>query len=584
MQEKRASDQFNEFSEKAEQKSSSFAVKDHDELIDLYKFYQNIPDNEKVLMLVGGGTAALTYLYTQEIEPLYTHIIILGDRGYWDVASHRLGQPHHILALPHCPSDLFVDPAEHDESKGILPHESRSAYVHSQDFQARLTELEKTTLEALNKQGRKVFIARTARVKKIDRLEVGVFSLEIDRVSSPILANKVIVASGAGPARTLSPDLENLEEAKDMKTATFSPQVQERILNYTDILTPTVEKARNKDIFVYGGGATAAWAMEVADRIGKPLAWVAKNGFKEAVDTGSRVNAIIKRSREIQIEGGIENISYQNEPAPVGGKILVKVQTMNSAGSCCYRVDYLFNCIGQDVYEQNGIPEIISPDIQRKLFPYLDKNYVTGSDQRSMLGWSTNDGDLLIIGAAHATYYNRDHQFPIQLPSVSQFLPRSGQVPITIGGVISSVCALTNYMPLSQDPETGEITLTSLNVHVMNATQLAAYFTAFYPEASATQVNNAVESFVAERAQTEFGLSTTRLLKFLHNHFGKQEQESAEICEEKQVPDDSHKEKKQNGNFKQTTQKQNLFSHPVAGGIEQTQGKINHKISNVNGS
>lgn len=90
-------------------------------------FASNIGNGDKTLVVVGGGTTAMTYLATAEIGKEYTHVAIVGDKGYWSRQSHRLAQPHHILALPEQPSARFVDPSEHDASRNILPHDDRSA-------------------------------------------------------------------------------------------------------------------------------------------------------------------------------------------------------------------------------------------------------------------------------------------------------------------------------------------------------------------------------------------------------------------------------------------------------------------------
>ena len=495
---------------------------DKESLAALQTFYQNIPEGEKVLVVVGGGTAALTYLYTQDIPAEYTHIVILGDRGYWETAAHRLAQPQHILALPYTPSDEFVDPAKHDEEGGIFPHESRSAYTHSHDFQERLGQFEEKTLESLSAQGKKVFIARHAKVNKIERIETSLFGLAIQEAGMPIFANQVIVASGAGPARKLPPDMQTSLASSLASDATKAPlKTDEKILSYSDILSPVAEKCRDKDVLVYGGGATAAWAMEVATLTAKPVAWVAKSGFELAISAGPRVNAIIKRTRQVQIHGSIDAVAYDAPSATGEQKILVKVSSLTPGGSVetnYFHVDYLINCIGQEPYEPGGLPEIISSSLKSELTPYLDKNFVTGTEQPCMLGWASPKGDFMIIGAAQGTYYDRERPMP-RKSSVSEYLPISGQVPITIGGVVSSVCALTNYMPITQNPKTGEITVKSLNLHVMNATQLATYFTASFPEAKAAEVNKAVADFIAERTRTDFGLAKERLSEFLLEHF-----------------------------------------------------------------
>lgn len=480
----------------------------------LAEFYPATSGDHQILAFVGGGTATLTYLYTADLEPQYTQVVIFGNRGYWNYSAHRLAQPHHIFALPHRPSDDFIDSALHDESQGILPHQPESAYVHSHDYQARVMELERATCAALNKKGIDVFIIRDAWVKKIDKVTAFNFKIEIEHAAIPVFANKVICATGAGPERGLEPQLKSLlfASAKDEKDIA---EVEDRVLTYTKILSPVVEKCKGKDVLIYGGGATAAWAMEVAALVAKPVAWVGRSGFGNAITAGPRVGAILEGSRSLQVHGTIRDISYVKE----GGKIVAEVATVKGDIQR-FIFDYLFNCIGQEPYEPNasGLPEVISPVLRSELIPHLDKDRMTGTDQPCMLGWISRDGDFMVSGAAQGTFYDKDRQIVRPL-SISSFLPRSAQVLITIGGVVAEICATTGYMNVIQDDKTGKVALKNLNIHVMNATQLAAYFTGLYPKAAASQVNNAIKAYLPLRVKTEFGLSSERLSEFMRIHF-----------------------------------------------------------------
>lgn len=495
-------------------------------------------NNTNVLAVIGGGTAALTYLYTASIDPQFETILILGNRGYWEKAAHRLAQPHHIFALPHKISDDYVDSAACDKEKGVLPHQPESAYVHSHDYQARIIELEKATIDRLISLGLKVYIVRNAWVNNISKQSFSQYKLSLKGASKSFNADKVIIATGAGPARKLETNLQQ-ELIDSIKEEINIVDVNEKILNYTDVLTPVVQKCRNKDVLIYGGGATAAWAMEVADLIAQPVAWVGRSGFENAESAGPRVEAIINGSRSVQIHGKITSIMYLDVSPSVNKKLVIEV-TLAEFGSPSkiFVVDYLFNCIGQEPYERNGLPGIISPDIKAKIIPLIDKNNVTGNDEPCMLGWATKQQDLMIIGAAQGTYYDKINNFSRGW-NISSFIPRSGHDAITIGGVVSSVCAVTDYMPIKQNPVTGQIKLLSLNVHVMNATQLAVYFTGMYPYASAKQVNKAVESLVCARAETEFGLTNEDLKAFLHFHFGEMEQNLDLVEEEKIMVNES---------------------------------------------
>ena len=486
----------------------------------LKEFYKKLSATDKVTVVVGGGTAALTYLATKRFDEADTHILVLGTAGYWgDKVAHRLAQPHHIFALPHQESAGFIDPSEHDKRNGLLPHDTSSAYVHSRSYQSRLAELEEITLDSLRRQGKEIHIESGVLTQNIFKKD-GKFRLKLDVSDDSFFADKMVVATGAAPGRKLPAEL----TPKHIGTA-LSGQTDtgDHILSYSDILTSsTAEKIRDKDVFIYGGGATAAWAMEVADRIGNSTTWVARNGFDNAEEAGPRVEAIIEGSRDSQVKGRITSIEYLHMPfdSSEQKKIRINVAQDDPDGTnktAFFIVDYLVNCIGQDAYEEGGLHDILSSDIKDDLIPIFDRNRMSGKSGTT-LGFSTMVGDLEIIGAAAASYYDIERDLKPG-PAVSASLPRSAKVPITIGGVVSSVSALTGYMPISQDRASGEIALSALNMHVMNATQLAVYFTGLYPMATAEVINNSVEQYLAQRSETEFGLTDKQTRDFMVFHF-----------------------------------------------------------------
>ena len=59
----------------------------------------------------------------------------------------------------------------------------------------------------------------------------------------------------------------------------------------------------------------------------------------------------------------------------------------------------------------------------------------------------------------------------------------------------------------------------SLNINVMNASQLAAYLTVCYPTAAAFEINDAVSALIIARSKTEFGLSDKERESFLSRYF-----------------------------------------------------------------
>jgi hypothetical protein len=476
-------------------------------------FASSVGNGDKTLVVVGGGTAAITYLATAEIDKEYTHVAIVGDQGYWGKQAHRLAQPHHILALPEQPSARFVDPSEHDASGNILPHDDRSAYVHSTDYQKCLQSFGKRTVDRLRDEGRKVVVASDVSVDTIARDGDG-YRLKTSLERQSLRAHKVVVATGPSPARKL--------EAKRLpKGSPSTPPPQ--VLTYNDILTPTIaDRINGKDILIYGGGPTSAWAMEVAQLHAKSATWVARNGFEVAKAAGPRVKAIIEATRSAQLHGEIESVAYLDlEKATEERQLRVNVSLRAPNGAKSIRsldVDFIVNSIGQDAMGAGGLHDVLSPDIRRELQPIPDRNGVTGIPD-AMLGFGTPSGDLQIIGAAAASYQDKENGLYAGRLA-SETLPRSGQVGITIGGVVASVAALTDHMPFRQEPSTGEFRVTGLNMHVMNATQLAVYFTATFPDAPASLINGAVQDFLNQRSKTEFGLSDRQVKEFLQARFG----------------------------------------------------------------
>ncbi|MBF9266492.1 hypothetical protein [Paracidovorax cattleyae] len=470
-------------------------------------------EDDRALFVVGGGTAALTYLSTANLDSMFTHVVVIGDLGYWNRVGHRLAQPHHILALPHEESAGFIDPGRHDALNNLLPHDDRSAYVHSRDYQARLAKLGEYTGDMLRSQGRKVFFTGGISVEKISKEQGTGYRIATTGPGPSVLGHKVVIATGAAPARRLADHL--LPEG----SAAQLPQ----ILGYDDVLTPGMaERIQGKSVMVYGGGPTAAWAMEVAKQHAGSSTWVARNGFGVAEAAGPRVGAIIEGSRDCQIQGEIDAIRcLDSGDAPGGQRLRVDVSGKAQGEASEKRsldVDYLVNSTGQDAYAAGGLHDILSDAIKEDLRPIPDRNRVSGVPE-TMLGFGTRSGDLQIIGAAAASYQDAGRGLkPGRL--ASETLPRSGKIGITIGGVVASVAALTDYMPMRQDPATGALRVTGLNLHVMNATQLAVYLTGAYPAASAERINTTVEEYLQARSHTEFGLSDAELEAFMASCLG----------------------------------------------------------------
>ena len=60
-------------------------------------FLSGMKDGDKALFVVGGGTAALTYLSTVDLDSRFTHVVVVGDQGYWMEPGRAQARP----AAPH---------------------------------------------------------------------------------------------------------------------------------------------------------------------------------------------------------------------------------------------------------------------------------------------------------------------------------------------------------------------------------------------------------------------------------------------------------------------------------------------------
>jgi hypothetical protein len=242
------------------------------------------------------------------------------------------------------------------------------------------------------------------------------------------------------------------------------------------------------------------------------------------------VTAIIENSRNIQMIGNIGSIGYvESSSTNSEKKIFVEIIQKNrkdqkdqigSQEVREIRADYLVTSMGQDAYEDGGLHHILSNNLRKQLVPIHDRNQMSGNADTT-LGFGTPNRNFEIIGAAGSGYYDTEYDLK-QGPAVSATLPGGAKVGATIGGVIASVSALTGYMPLTQDAQTGEVDVTGLNQDLMNRTQLACYFTGLFPNAKPLEINQAIEDYVTERSRTWFGFSDEKFREFLKNHFPEQ--------------------------------------------------------------
>ncbi len=501
----------------------------------LIDFCKSARSTHKMLVVVGAGTAAWTYLRTCQLDPDISHIMVLGNRGYWSKVTHRLAQTEHLLALPDEQSAPYIDPELLNQAAGIAPTDTRSAYMDSTAYQATMDSFAETTVKLLTARGLDIYFDCKAEITHIDRdpRAPHAFSIKLNGVTQSIPADQIIIATGAGPERHLTQELYD-GLYRSCSNPDERHMARSRVLGYTDALADTAhDRLTGKDILIYGGGATAAWVAEMAESTGTPCAWVAKNGFGAALTAGPRVESILARTKGIQAHATITHIAFAAK-AGEEGKLMVSLAYATGETRTVV-TDYLVNSIGQDQhkYGLDALSMILSPGLCHELNPVVDMNHNSGdTHEHDQVAWATPCKSLMVIGAAQSSFYQPDSTSTRSSLSVSRILPKGGQVAVTLPGVVASVCALTNYMPISQRSKTGVCKLIGLNLNLLNATQLAVYFTVMFPDAPYSVVNNAVDSLIAERRRTHFGLSDEAIHLFTQLLF-------ADFTEDPHADDDS---------------------------------------------
>lgn len=257
----------------------------------------------KLRVIVGQGTASEVYQYTGAQGEYET--VVIGPRGLWAVlpATHAMGQPPHLLALPGQQAPKFQAPTGKtvEGLKGFL------------DVNTYQTNLQKLAGQQVGQ--RKEF--PTCKVTDILPAEGGKIEVKVSDPANPSFpsfkADQVIVAAGIGPQKQLQDVKIPVEGVAEPVENLGYKQVEEGIdfLTHSDKLGDTV--------VVYGGGATGAWvAAEVYDHMKRKnkesdWCWMAQpggSGFSKSELPGDR-NALILEQKKHQERYEIKKVVYR---------------------------------------------------------------------------------------------------------------------------------------------------------------------------------------------------------------------------------------------------------------------------------
>lgn len=452
----------------------------------------------KLRVIIGAGTAAQIFRQLTEVQGWDT--VVLGSDGLWARvqqgigAGHQMGQPPHLLHLPGQPVPAFqtADGAAQGGPQGFMT---------AGNFQATVAQL-----AGANAQ-RDGALLQGWRATRIERHQ------DLIRVTTnqpnDLLADQVVIASGIGPQREPPP-------------AHGTPAAG---LNYTQILEGVDYLCRQdptgNDVFVYGGGATAAWVAHQASQNAQRLTWAARlggSGFAGGILPGSRNHEILQQTEQAgtRIRATVIDLTYLPK-LQIGNqvvrrpRVMVRMQTENGGERVC-AVDQFLYALGGDARAPGSVAALLDDGLAGELEPLRDHDRVL-SDGSGTLCWATADQRVLVVGAAAFNMATQHH--PRQRAPMSH-LPRNAQVPDGIAMITAAESALHHHVPITQDGA-GRVASDRVNLNVGDRNQVAAWVAVHYPDISPAAANMAVDGIVGHRAATDFGLTQQEITTIIQN-------------------------------------------------------------------
>jgi hypothetical protein len=269
---------------------------------------------------------------------------------------------------------------------------------------------------------------------------------------------------------------------------------------------------------VYGGGATAAWAADLAlSRKPKHFTWAARaggTGFSKSMLPGKRNQMILDKTKDNREEITIDAITYlapgsrtkmwgvQKRP-----KLELTYKTSDSADPWYRLLDQFVYSIAGNPTAEGSVSRILSQNLYGELEPIQDRDLVL-TEGEGILGWGTPDRDVLVIGAAAFSNLPKyvDGRGTTNAPAPMISLPWGSQVPDGIGVAVATISALNNYIPIQQVVGAdGSVSVSdvNLNMNLADRNQIACYIAVFYPDLEAGRANAAVEEIITVRSQRD---------------------------------------------------------------------------------
>jgi len=412
-------------------------------------------------IIIGTGISAVAYAATARREVLgNTHV--LGGRDLWHSVGreHRMGQPQVLLT-----GSVLGGPREFRGYES--PHASPRGFMEAGAFADLLSHHLRRNTSALLPS------TCVTRIRRGDWGYEVYFSQNFwgPRFHFVGFTENVVVAMGAGPPRPLM-------AGDDGRLEVDVGGMDGRVVGGTEFMDPNWrmpggEVMADRSVAVYGGSASAAWAVEQAAVRGMRVAvWFTRPGrgdeawdpaarFRDAFPAGGRNEAVERAYADVRRVLQLRNVELaRGETGPY-----VRLTFLDDRRQELVQpVDLLVYALGAEHTADRGIRAILSRELNDELVPYYDRNFAISSGQ-SLLAMGTPDRSLMVVGSAMSSAAGfpadrltvgdpeRRLQTVASYREISATLPASARPTEGIAMVMASIEALNEFIPAR--PRTG---------------------------------------------------------------------------------------------------------------------------------
>jgi len=407
-------------------------------------------------LIIGMGISAVAFLQSMNLT-LDDKVTTTGGPELWRRVGgdHQMGQPAPLLR-----GNLLSGPRNFDAPP--IPGQN---FMLAKDF-AQLLEKHLHEKSQVGLPGE--------WVENIAPTGSGGYSVTIRRgsVSSHPVFDNVIIAVGPGPARPLM-------AGDDGKLAVDVQSMGGHVIGGTEFMSPTWTmpgKGGAGIVAVYGGSATAAWAVELAilrrmhvtlwfTRSGEGKdAWNVEKRFSEAFPPGERNTGVERETKDVRKVLKLKDVRFHKLKI---ASSFVMLELLDERGmTVLHPVDLLVYALGSAHAANAGLQQMLAKELLSSLVPFYDRNFAISS-KPALLGVGTTDRSLMIVGSAMSSSggFNVDKLFDklgaeekaligklAPYKDISESLPPAARPTEGIAMVMAGIEALNTFMPATPAP------------------------------------------------------------------------------------------------------------------------------------